>query len=551
MLPTHTSSANLTTARAVPRRMAACARPRLSAKRAERIGVAVLLHRIIAMFNTIGVSGARRNAAAALARDGAVFAFCEQGRITRQRHVGLPKGELPWEAIACVADQAGRGADAYASAEDAIALPDGCPSFRFDHHFTHAATAFWTSSFGDATVIVCDRHGDRHVSIWRADASGIHATDFQWSGPGLAELYSSVTELFGFDPGAEEYRLEALARPGIADARFDDLIQFRQDRLEIAADFRARLTNAIGAADGVLETRADLAASLQRRVGALLVDLVRTAHTVAPGANLCVAGGLFYNSYFTTLVAQSGVFARTFVPVNPGNAGVAAGAALAAQPASAGQAIAAGREPLSPFLGPAYDPRAVKAILDNCKLSYQYLREGAVIERTIDALRRGMLVGWFHGRMEWSARALGNRSILASPVAPYASENLNTFLKQREPHRAYSVSVADDALGRYFDGPPHSNFMEFEYAPKDPDQFRGLHPWRRAAPWRVHTVPATAGSFRTLLDAFGMATGLPVLINTSFNGFHEPIVCTPRDAVRVFYGTGLDMLVIDNFVLQK
>jgi carbamoyltransferase len=93
--------------------------------------------------------------------------------------------------------------------------------------------------------------------------------------------------------------------------------------------------------------------------------------------------------------------------------------------------------------------------------------------------------------------------------------------------------------------------MEFEYGPKDPDQFRGLHPWRRAAPWRVHTVPATAGSFRTLLDAFGTATGLPVLINTSFNGFHEPIVCNPRDAVRVFYGTGLDMLVIDNFVLQK
>ena len=152
--------------------------------------------------------------------------------------------------------------------------------------------------------------------------------------------------------------------------------------------------------------------------------------------------------------------------------------------------------------------------------------------------------------MEWGARALGNRSILANPCSPYTLENLNTFLKQREPHRSYGVSVCLEDAPAYFDGPPASPFMEYEFDTKDPDLFRPLMPVKRTR-LRVQTVDHAPVLFRRLLKMFGQASGVPVLVNTSFNGFHEPIVCTPRDAVRVFYGTGLDMAVIGNFILEK
>jgi carbamoyltransferase len=183
-------------------------------------------------------------------------------------------------------------------------------------------------------------------------------------------------------------------------------------------------------------------------------------------------------------------------------------------------------------------------------LSYDYFGDGQLIDRTAAALAKGKLVGWFQGRMEWGPRALGNRSILASPVSPYVLENLNLFLKRRAPHRPYSVSMCADDTARFFRGPASSQFMEFEYEPLDRATVQHLLPLD-ATRLRLQTVPESMTLFHRLIKAFGALTGVPILVNTSFNGFNEPIVCSPRDAVRVFYGTGLDMAVIGNFVLQK
>jgi carbamoyltransferase len=152
--------------------------------------------------------------------------------------------------------------------------------------------------------------------------------------------------------------------------------------------------------------------------------------------------------------------------------------------------------------------------------------------------------------MEWGARALGNRSILASPVAPYVLENLNVFLKQREPHRTYSVAICAEDLPGYFRGPAKSSFMEYEYEVLDCELLHSLLP-ANATRLRVQTVDESAGTFYELIRAFRDLTGVPMLVNTSFNGFNEPIVCSPRDAVRVFYGTGLDMAVLDSLLLEK
>jgi carbamoyltransferase len=218
----------------------------------------------------------------------------------------------------------------------------------------------------------------------------------------------------------------------------------------------------------------------------------------------------------------------------------------------AGDARATGS--VSPFLGPEYDTEAIKRTLDNCKLSYECLDEGEAIATAVRALARGHLVGWFQGRMEWGHRALGHRSILASPLSPYVLDNLNVFLKHRQRHRAYGVSVPVDRAAECFDGPPASPYMEFEFTPKDPDRLRPIMP-EGTKSIRVQTIPPDeiGGSPRTRLlhEQFGEATGLPVLVNTSFNGFSEPMVCSPRDAIRVFFGTGLDLLVMDRFVIRK
>ena len=152
--------------------------------------------------------------------------------------------------------------------------------------------------------------------------------------------------------------------------------------------------------------------------------------------------------------------------------------------------------------------------------------------------------------MEWGHRALGNRSILASPLSPYVLDNLNVFLKQRERHRAYGLSVCEEKAGSYFSGPGRSRSMEYEYTLKDPELFRHVLP-AGAQALRVQTVDPAALLFQELHTAFAAATGTGVLVNTSFNGFSEPIVCSPRDAIRVFYGTGLDLLVLGCFVVHK
>jgi carbamoyltransferase len=152
--------------------------------------------------------------------------------------------------------------------------------------------------------------------------------------------------------------------------------------------------------------------------------------------------------------------------------------------------------------------------------------------------------------MEWGHRALGNRSILASPFSPYVLDNLNRFLKQREKHRTYALSICEEDLDGYFDGPRRSSWMEYEYGFKDAEPFRHVLT-SGAHTLRVQTLDHSQPLLRELHQSFKAATGIGVLVNTSFNGFSEPIVCSPRDAIRVFYGSSLDMLVIGRFVIKK
>jgi carbamoyltransferase len=366
----------------------------------------------------------------------------------------------------------------------------------------------------------------------------------------LATAYSRTTEALGFAPEGDEHRFEALARIGEG-SRHEPLglLQYRGDHLGGVAQLGSTIASQLSSLnrDRGVSAVACMATCVQDHLGRVLVEIVSAIKARFASQNLCLAGGLFFNSFLNTCVAESGVFAHTYVPINPGNAGVAVGAALAA---AGGPAHRAPEDPFPSFLGPEYQADAIKATLDNCKSSYDYASNGQLIDRTVSALTAGKLVGWFQGRMEWGPRALGNRSILASPLAPYTLDNLNLFLKRREPHRSYSVSISAEDVGRYFRGPAASDHMQYDYDVRDRRLFQSVLPFQGSR-LRVQTVTKSCGVFYDLLKTVGDLSGVPMLVNTSFNGFNEPIVCTPRDAIRVFYGTGLDMVVLGNFILQK
>ena len=500
----------------------------------------------------VGISGAKRNACAAVSVDGRIRAACEQERLTRVRGVGLEAKQLPSEGldqVLALAERRQEDVTSYVIAESEILLPVDVPTVSIDHHRAHAATAFLTSPFQRAAVLVCDSSSERELSVWTAN--GATLKDEQWSWPhAFATLYSDCAELFRFGRHGHEHRLEALARLGGGE-RADELrttFRYVDGTLEVDDAWRGHVERLIQRARRPDGLAMEAASAFQRRIGELLLALVADIHVRFGHDTLCLGGGLFYNTYFTTLIRTSGIFKNVFVPINPGNAGLAIGGPLLVAGAESG--VAPVSREVSPFLGPEYDSRAIKATLDGCKLSYAFLSETDVIDAAVDALSRGQLVAWFQGRMEWGHRSLGHRSILADPRSPYVLDNLNFFLRKRERWRSFGVSVCEDAVADLFCGPPSSPYMEYEYTTRDRESLRHIMP-PGATSIRAQTVTSDAGLFWILHKRMEHATGSGVLVNTSFNGFHEPIVCSPRDAVSVFYGTGLETLVLGQFVLRK
>jgi carbamoyltransferase len=503
------------------------------------------------MSTLLGISGASRNACAAVCVDGDIRAVCEQERLVRIRGVGLDD-RVPSEAVDEVLALASRrrgDVTRYVLAEERAQLPSDLDFEVLDHHEAHAATAFFTSPFKRAAVLVCDRDRSRDFSVWIGDGTTLIDQKWRLGGEGFALLYSECAEVFGFAPNAQEHRLEALARLGRGQRteEFRRLLRYEDRSLVVDPGWKVKVEQMVGTARQTgSHALAEVASSFQHRLGEVLVDVIADVCQTLGVDTLCLGGGLFFNTYFNTVVRGSGVVKETFVPINPGNAGLAVGATLlvgAADHALANRAV-------SPFLGPEYDSEAIKSVLDSCKLSYEFASEGQVLDATVAALTKGHIVAWFQGRMEWGPRALGHRSILADPRSPYVLDNLNCYLKKRERSRGFGVAVSEEEFNDFFCGSSSSAFMEYEYKVRDPGQFRHVIP-HGATTIRVQTVKPTLDPFYLLLNRMKHATGCGIVVNTSFNEFREPIVCNPRDAIRAFYGTGLDMLVMGRFILRK
>ena len=275
----------------------------------------------------VGNGGARRNAAAALCEDGRVVAACEQERLTRVRGAGIADSGLPAAAVETVLGLGGRALSdvgCYALAEQDIALPVELPCTRLSHHFGHVAASFLTSPFDRAAILVCDRQSVPEVSVWYGHENQIVPEEWAWHGQGFASLYSRMTELLGFTSLRDEHRLEAIARlsTGSYLQQALSLVSYTGDSLRVGARFGSSVSDWVGS-DGQdpLIQRADVAASMQRLVGELLLQLLRDLQKRRDIDDLCLAGGLFFNTCLNTVVHQSGIFTRTFVPANPGHRG--------------------------------------------------------------------------------------------------------------------------------------------------------------------------------------------------------------------------------------
>ncbi len=522
----------------------------------------------------LGVGGIRNDAACALLREGELAAACEQRKVARFHKLG----ELPMEAIqSCLrigkatrndiqtvtlVRPIGGGTENTLHLELRAMFPNA-QVVIMDHHTAHAASAFYASPFEEATVLTLDRQGDlRCGARWHGKGGHLDLDRELYFPDSVGDLYTRVTELLGYQPNADEHKVQWLSTSG--DDRFVELFEeilgthagdwprhsrtfFDSHRLG-SGGFSARLYKALGIDDGAEipgQLRAHVSAGVQRASERAVIGMAGS------GRNLALAGGLGLNALLVAAIEKSGKWEHVFVQPASGNAGTAIGAAYYGWHNIHRKPRISGMNTL--FLGPDFGREETKQVLENCKLRFRHLlTTGEVIASAVEELNDHKIIAWMHGRMEFGPRALGNRSILASPPNTYSTENLNAFIKHREPFRKFAASVPDELASVYFDVGPNSRYLAtvgrvrethrktFEAAVLGEDLVR------------VHSVRRDDNPlYWELLHAFGKATGLPVLYNTSFNLFGDPLVCSPRDAVRSFYSSGIDSMFVGQFLLQK
>jgi carbamoyltransferase len=522
----------------------------------------------------LGLGGLQGDASAAVLKDGKIVAAIEEAKLARAS--GAPtRPELPEAAMAACLDMAGakpQDVDCVAmvrpfSAPVHLELRAMFPASRIvlvEHHTAHAASAFYPSPFDEATVLVLDRGGDfRSGTRWHGAGSRLTLEREIYFPDSLGDLYGRTTELLGFNANSEEHKVQWLSVAG--NDRYRDLFldaipahtsgwphadrsYFDADRITHGG-FSRKFLDCLGVSDppGAIPEpqRAEIAAGVQRAVEQRAIEMA------GAGSNLCFAGGLGLNALLVAALERSAAFENVFVQPAAGNAGTALGAVLYAWHHTYERT---GRVPLeSVFLGPGYNAEQIKQVLENCKLRFRYhLTTGEVIETAIARLNDHKILAWMHGRMEFGPRALGNRSILASPLNPYSTENLNIYIKHREPYRKFAASVPAEVAGEYFECGPNARYLATvgRVRPAHRATFEAAVLARDLV--RVHVVhPEDNPLYHRLLLAAGKSTGLPVLYNTSFNLFGEPLVCSPRDAVRSFFSSGIDAMFVGNFLLEK
>jgi carbamoyltransferase len=445
------------------------------------------------------------------------------------------------------------------------------PNFRWhfvDHHLSHQASAFLASPFRQCAVMTLDGRGERATTTFGRYRDDSYEKLGEVLMPhSLGILYERITDHLGFLHSSDEYKVMALAALG-EPRNFEYLnskIRVSGGSFELAPiDFEEVFGPKRRLGEELTQSHFDAAASVQKVLETTVLALARWLRRESGEQQLAVAGGVALNCVMNSVLRDSGIFNQVWIQPAAGDAGTALGAALwidAQQRAPTGASADRGANRLAPrhwqmrdaYLGPEFSDTEIEHQLTWAKL--EYTRVDDLAEATAKLLADNCVIGWFQGRMEFGPRALGARSILASPIDPDMQKRINE-LKDREDFRPVAPMVLKEKMSDWFtpaeanDG--ESPFMLFLYNVA-PGQARNIpsacHVDETA---RVQTVDRESNpQVHALLEAFGRRTGVPVLINTSFNVRGEPIVCTPKAAIEAFFSTPLDALVMGSFVVLK
>jgi len=439
------------------------------------------------------------------------------------------------------------------------------------HHLCHAAAAFFPSPYDSAAVLTVDGYGERASASLGSFSGNEYTSHSELFFPqSLGAFYAAITGYLGFRPNSGEGKVMGLAPYGderfVADFRtllglgkdpekpFDIDLSWFEYHLEGPRRVSQRFLEAFGAAAAPGSEHTDaqkaVARAAQQVMEEALLALASRVAEVSGERNLVLAGGVAMNSVANGVIERDGPFDSVWIQSSAGDGGTAVGAALWVW-----HCIEGGEQRhrwLHDRLGPSFDAESCRAALR--KGGWTWSEPEDLAADTAEALAAGELVGWFQGGAELGARALGGRSILADPRRPENKDVLNSRVKFREPFRPFAPSVLEERAGEFFELPEGCTvpFMQKVHPvrPSAREQLGAVTHVDGSA--RLQTVSREAApAYHALIQAFGEITGVPVLINTSFNVRGEPIVLTPDDAIRCWATTGLDRLVLGPCVVTK
>jgi len=439
--------------------------------------------------------------------------------------------------------------------------------FRFlDHHLGHAISAYAFSGFDDAAILVLDGRGSwEATSLWHGHDGRL---DPVWTIPwpnSLGLFYAQFTHYLGFEPYSDEWKVMGLApygepAAGKPEANLRDFIVPDDNPYHVSARLLlgrdsapiAGIEKRLGprrAPESEINVRhKELAFAVQDACEQAMLTLARTAVSKTGCRNLCLAGGVALNSKANGKILASGIVDRVFVQPASGDDGVCLGAALAPYLDAGGKLPL--RKMRHAYLGPENSDEEIEKTLSTYRLRFSRLSDPA--KTAAGLLAAGKILGWFQGRMEFGPRALGSRSILADPRDPEMNAKVNNAVKFREWWRPFAPSLLAEAADQYLESATDSPFMILTAQVKQ--EKRGVIPavTHVDGSARPQTVERDINPlYWRLIREFGDLTGVPVVMNTSFNLRGEPIVCTPTEAVRTFFSSGMDALVIGSFLVEK
>lgn len=436
----------------------------------------------------------------------------------------------------------------------------------FPHHLCHAAAAFYTSGFERAAFLIADGYGER-TALTMGVGEGEQLTPLSevHYPNSLGAVYAAVTEHLGFAPNSGEGTVMALAALGEASfsEEFERVVTLEPEgRLRVDASYFGFAPGSLRrCSDRFVETfgpprapgeeltdrHRDLAATVQRRTEEALVHAARWLRDASGARALVMAGGVALNSVANTRILEECGFESLNTFPAPADSGAALGAALLVAHGTLGRPR--GEQPYSDFLGPASEARPQDVFAAAGQHFVELERPEAEAARRIAA---GQIIGWYQGRMELGPRALGNRSILADPRQEKTKELLNRRVKHREPFRPFAPAALEEAAGEFFEGTLPSPFMTRVHRVKPGLREHIPAVLHADGTARLQTVSARQNPlFHALIASFRDRTGLPIVLNTSFNDNGEPIVESLSDALRCFHSTGLDALIAGNCLIEK